>query len=318
MTCGDRAALLSTVSAAAPSLTSLHPSSSHPSSASPSPPSSSSSSPPSASPRLSFAETRASYGLLGTVASFLLPLFRPFRHALGLDALALSDLLYRRAVVASTPALMASYSLSVNPLTNLSPLTTLHMFLTHSALSSLVLAAPGSPQWSRVLRATLEAWWMELAGALGKTVGEMRQSGALREQQQQIMGFFRALDLALKWPTPSEREAVLCSVLHTNLYGDPGVHGQRYALEVATLSTWLQGQWAKAQGTEGGESASVAAGRAGLPFTSTPPPLLHEGGRAGAEREMRWVQYAIETEKGPERLVLVQPTAADAHSKQHL
>ena len=290
--------------------------------ASPSTPSHSHMPLPPPSPSLSFSSPRHSPvpppsqpegGVMDSIASFLLPLFRPFRHLLGLDTLAISDALYRRAVASSTPALLSSYSLARSPLTGLSPLTTLHLFLFHSALSRLSLADPMST-YPTLLRATLEAWWADLSPAIISAVGALRGSAALREEQQRLMGFFRALDLALKVEGDDGR-ALVRSVLHHNLYGELGGEVHRVA-EVVELEGWLRGNWERAQRVEAGDKegkeewAVLLAG--GLPFHFERLPLLQQAGdEKTAEDEVRLVQYRVEVVDSKERIVILPPTQLD-------
>ena len=236
----------------------------------------------------------------------MLPLFRPFRHFLGIDSLALADLLYQRAKAASTPAQLAAYSLQLHPLTGLSPLTTLRVFLVHAFLSSLITTHPSSPTPSFLLRASLESLYSDLSASLALTTTTLRQQPALREQQQQLLGLFKALDLTLKQEKGEGRQALLWSVLRANLYGaaegEVGLKG--YELEVRTLASWLEDNWERLCR----EAAATPA--SGKLVKMTPVPQLREESRAEAEAAVRYVAYRLETVEGVDRIVRTQHEAA--------
>ena len=243
--------------------------------------------------------------MLGSIASFILPLFRPFRHALGLDSLAVSDALYRRAVASSTPALLSSYSFTASPLTGLSPLTTLHLFLTHSALSRLSLADPVSP-YPGLLRATLEAWWVDLSAPIIQAIGALRAGAALREEQQRLMGLFRALDLALK-VEGEPGQALVRSVLHHNLYGRVG-EGKGREAEVVALEGWLRRNWERTQTVDGSQEELEGVMKGALPFQLEALPAFDEKQRAALQEGVRLVNHRVEVVNGVERIVEVSAT----------
>ena len=243
------------------------------------------------------------YGFFGSIANLLLPLLRPFRGLLGLKTLALSDATYRRAATFSTPPLLSLYSLTPHPLTGLSPLTTLHLFITHSFFSALILSHPSHPTPPLLLRATLEALWSDLSATLAHTTPTLRQQPTLRDQQQQLLGLFKALDLTLKEEPGAGRDALLWSVLRGNLYG-AGESLRGYELEVRALAGWVQENWDRVR------REAEDAPAEGKMVELTPLPELREERRAEAEATVRYVGYRVETVNGADRIVLVQPKPA--------
>lgn len=246
---------------------------------------------------------RSSTGFYASLARLVAPLFSPFRRQLGLDTIAVARYLTDAAVTASLADPNApKYHLTPHPVTSVSPLTTLHMFLLHSTLIQRIqrAALPGSParasleRWQAVHRACLECWWSHIADATAPVVGGLMLNKTMMTTQTHILGLFQALDLCMAEPDGEQRRQLLWSVLYRNLYGEEGAEGgESRRLEVMRLAEWVQVEWAKLRVAEvGGDGADH-----GVKLNIARLLELREEDRAEAERVVHLVTYELKEGK---------------------